>query len=165
MLKGRNYTAIKEKATHMPIRLPAVALLTAVTLTALGTDVSIGDLRARAVPPDQPNSAVFMSIENQSDEQRALVGAESAASQIVELHTHLEEDGVMRMRRVEKLKVPAGETVTLEPGGLHVMLIGLKQPLEPGDTLDLTLIFEDGSRIPVQAPVRRMEVPIQHEAH
>lgn len=148
-----------------PTRLPAAALLTAVSVTALGADVSISDLYARAVPLGQPNSVVFMSIGNQSDEQQALVGAESTTSQIVELHTHLEEDGMMRMRRIEKLEVPAGEMVTLKPGGLHVMLIGLKRPLEPGDTVDLTLIFEDGSRIPVHAPVRRMEVPIQHTGH
>jgi copper(I)-binding protein len=55
--------------------------------------------------------------------------------------------------------------VTLKPGGLHVMLIGLKQPLEPGDMVDLALTFEDGSRIPVQAPVRRIEVPMQRTAH
>ncbi|NCC28249.1 MAG: copper chaperone PCu(A)C, partial [Gammaproteobacteria bacterium] len=86
-------------------------------------------------------------------------------SEVVELHTHVEEDGMMRMRRIEKIEIPAGETVTLKPGGLHVMLIGLKQPLEPGDTVDLALTFEDGSRIPVQAPVRRIEVPMQRTAH
>jgi copper(I)-binding protein len=141
-----------------PSPLLAAALLTAVSLAAQGADVSIGDPYARAVPPGQPNSAVFMSIANQSGQNQALVGAESAASEIVELHTHVEEDGMMRMRRIEKIEVPAGETVSLKPGGLHVMLIGLKQPLEPGEAVDLTLIFEDGSRTPVQAPVRRIEM-------
>jgi copper(I)-binding protein len=103
-----------------------------------------------------------MSLENQTGENQALVGAESAVSEVVELHTHVEEGGMMRMRRVDKIEVPAGETVTLKPGGLHVMLIGLKQPLEPGDAVDLTLIFEDGSRMPVQAPVRPIEVQMQH---
>ena len=53
---------------------------------------------------------------------------------------------MMRMRRIEKIEVPAGETVTLKPGGLHVMLIGLKQTLEPGDAVDLTLVFEDEAK-------------------
>lgn len=135
------------------------------SFSALGAEVAIGDPYARAVPPGQPNSAVFMSLENQTGDSQALVGAESAASEIVELHTHVEEGGMMRMRRIEKIEVPAGETVTLKPGGLHVMLIGLKQPLEPGDAVDLALIFEDGSRIPVQAPVRRIEVQMQHMNH
>jgi copper(I)-binding protein len=139
-------------------RLLAAALLTAVSLAAQGADVSIGDPYARAVPPGQPNSAVFMSLENRSGQTQALVGAESGVSEIVELHTHVEEGGMMRMRRIEKIEVPAGETVTLKPGGLHVMLIGLKQTLEPGDAVDLTLVFEDGSRMPVQAPVRRIEM-------
>jgi periplasmic copper chaperone A len=142
--------------------LLAATLVTAISFSALGAEVSIGDPYARAVPPGQPNSAVFMSLENQTVKNQALVGAESAVSEIVELHTHVEEGGMMRMRRVEKIEVPAGETVTLKPGGLHVMLIGLNQPLEPGDAVDLTLIFEDGSRMPVQAPVRRIEVQMQH---
>ncbi|SDW55539.1 copper chaperone PCu(A)C [Thiocapsa roseopersicina] len=145
--------------------LLAATLFTALSFSALGAEVSIGDPYARAVPPGQPNSAVFMSLENQTGENQALVGAESAVSEVVELHTHVEEDGMMRMRRIEKIEVPAGETVTLKPGGLHVMLIGLKQPLEPGDTVDLTLTFEDGSRIPVEAPVRRIEVQMQRTAH
>ncbi|MFB1489825.1 MULTISPECIES: copper chaperone PCu(A)C [unclassified Thiocapsa] len=141
------------------------AISFAASFSALGAELSIGDPYARAVPPGQPNSAVFMSLENQTAENQALVGAESAVSEIVELHTHVEEGGMMRMRRIEKIEVPAGETVTLKPGGLHVMLIGLKQPLEPGDAVDLTLIFEDGSRKPVQAPVRRIEAPMKHMNH
>jgi copper(I)-binding protein len=123
-----------------------------------GAEVAIGDPYVRAVPPGQANSAVFMSLENRSDQDQALVAAESDVSEIVELHTHIEEGGMMRMRQIEKIDVPAGETVILQPGGLHVMLIGLQQALEPGQTIDLTLVFEDGSRMPVQAPVRRIEM-------
>ncbi|EGV18212.1 copper chaperone PCu(A)C [Thiocapsa marina] len=145
--------------------LLAATLFGVLSFSALAAEVSIGDPYARAVPPGQPNSAVFMSLENQTEAPQALIGAESAVSEIVELHTHVEEDGMMRMRRIEKIEVPAGETVTLKPGGLHVMLIGLKQTLEPSDTVDLTLIFEDGSRIPVQAPVRRIDMQMQHMNH
>jgi periplasmic copper chaperone A len=140
----------------------AAALLTTLAVAAHGAEISIGDPYARAVPPGQPNSAVFMSLENRSGEDQAVVSAESAVSEIVELHTHVEEDGMMRMRRIEKIEVPAGETVTLRPGGLHVMLIGLKQGLEPGDVVDLTLLLEDGTRTAVQAPVRRIEMQQMH---
>jgi copper(I)-binding protein len=145
------------------LRLLAAALLTTLSIAAQAADVSIGDPYARAVPPGQPNSAVFMSLENLSDRDQALVAAESPVSEIVELHTHVEEGGMMRMRRIDKIDIPTGETVTLQPGGLHVMLIGLKQPLDAGDTVDLTLVFEDGSRSTVQAPVRRIEM--QHMKH
>lgn len=145
------------------LRLLAAALLTTLSIAAQAADVSIGDPYARAVPPGQPNSAVFMSLENLSDRDQSLVAAESPVSEIVELHTHVEEGGMMRMRRIDKIDIPTGETVTLQPGGLHVMLIGLKQPLDAGDTVDLTLVFEDGSRSTVQAPVRRIEM--QHMKH
>ncbi len=144
-------------------RLLAAALLTTLSVAAHSVEISIGDPYARAVPPGQPNSAVFMSLENPSGEGQALVGAESNVSEFVELHTHVEEEGIMRMRRIDKIEVPAGATVTLQPGGLHVMLIDLKQPLDEGDVVDLTLIFEDGSRSSVQAPVRRIQM--QHMNH
>jgi periplasmic copper chaperone A len=143
--------------------LLAAALLASLSMATQGAEMAIGDPYARAVPPGQPNSAVFMSLENRSDQDQALVAAESDVSEIVELHTHVEEGGMMRMRQIEKIDVPAGETVTLQPGGLHVMLIGLQQALEPGQTIDLNLVFEDGSRIPVQATVRRIEM--QHKHH
>jgi len=143
--------------------LLAAALLASLSMATQGAEMAIGDPYARAVPPGQPNSAVFMTLENRSDQDQVLVAAESDVSEIVELHTHIEEGGMMRMRQVEKIEVPANETVTLQPGGLHVMLIGLQQALEPGQTIDLTLVFEDGSRMPVQAPVRRIEM--QHKHH
>lgn len=143
--------------------LLAAAVLATLSIAAQGVEISIGDPYARAVPPGQPNSAVFMSLENRSGADQALVAAESGVSEVVELHTHVAEGGMMRMRRIEKIELPAGQSVTLQPGGLHVMLIGLKQPLDVGDVVDVTLIFEGGTRLPVQAPVRRIEM--RHMQH
>jgi copper(I)-binding protein len=78
-------------------------------------------------------------------------------AEVVELHTHVEEGGMMRMRRIERIALPVGESVQLQPGGLHVMLIGLKRDLHPGDLIDLTLVRDDGERIAIQAPVRKIE--------
>jgi copper(I)-binding protein len=119
--------------------------------------VVIDDPFARAVPPGQPNSAVFMALTNTGDAQRALVAAESDAAATVELHTHTMTDGMMQMRRIERIDLPAGERVTLKPGGLHVMLIGLAEQLTPGMDVALTLIFDDGSRADITAPVRRID--------
>ncbi|MCF7983873.1 MAG: copper chaperone PCu(A)C [Thiohalocapsa sp.] len=129
-----------------------------------GDALNVGDPYARAVPPGQPNSAVFMQIENGGSEDRALVSAQSPAADVVELHTHRMQDGMMQMRRVERIALPAGETVTLEPGGLHVMLIGLKQQLSPGDEVDLTLGLDDGSSVVLTAPVRKVE-PMSMKGH
>lgn len=143
--------------------LLVAAFLSALSVAARGADIAIGDPYARAVPPGQPNSAVFMSLENRTGVDRALMAAESPACETVELHTHVEEGGMMRMRRIEKIELPGGRTVMLEPGALHLMLIGLRQPLEAGDVVEVTLILDDGARLPVEAPVRR--IAVQHKGH
>lgn len=135
----------------------AGALLASASLTLDAAGLEVGDPYVRAVPPGQPNSAAFMSLRNTSDEDRALIGAESPAAKVVELHTHVEENGMMRMRRIERIALPAGETTTLAPGGLHIMLIGLQSELTLGQNVELTLIRDDGERLVIQAPVRRIE--------
>ncbi len=128
-------------------------------------NISVSEPYARAVPPGQPNSAVFMKLKNTGDADRALVNAQSPVAKVVELHTHIKDKGVMKMRRVEKIAVPAKTEVILKPGGLHVMLIDLKQDLKPGDTVPVTLLFDDGGNKDIQAPVRKlqMKMKMKHE--
>ncbi|MCG8429014.1 MAG: copper chaperone PCu(A)C [Chromatiales bacterium] len=118
----------------------------------------VSDPFVRAVPPGQKNSASFMKIMNHSGKDQAVVGAESPVAEVVELHTHTMVDGMMRMRQVEKIDLPAGETVVLQPGGLHVMLIGLKQDLMPGKDVDVTLKFDDGSTKQITAPIKKIQM-------
>jgi copper(I)-binding protein len=120
--------------------------------------IMVDDPYVRAVPPGQPNSASFMVLHNMSKKGSALTGASSSVAEVVELHTHTLEEGMMRMRKVEKIDLPAGEVVKLQPGGLHVMLIGLKQKLVPDEKVSLTLTFEDGSSLRVDAPVRKLQM-------
>jgi copper(I)-binding protein len=151
--------------------LLAAAVLCGVgaSLAFAGDAVSVKDPYARAVPPGQPNSAVFMEISNDGNDDRALLSATSGVADVVELHTHLMEEGMMKMRRVDQIDLPAGETVTLAPGGLHVMLIGLKQQLQPGDDVPLTLTLDDGSELSLTAPVRNVmpmgQMPETHGGH
>lgn len=119
----------------------------------------------RAVPPGQPNSAAFMELTNRSDADRALVAAASDAAAVVELHTHRMEDGMMVMRQVAQIDLPAGVPVVLAPGGLHVMLIGLKQQLQPGDAVELTLVLDDGEQVSVTAPVQAVQPPMHGHQH
>lgn len=135
------------------------AVLTGLAVTARAADIAVDDPYVRAVPPGQPNSAAFMALKNNGGDGRSLVGAESPAADVVELHTHVNEGGVMKMRRIERIELPAGESVSLKPGGLHVMLIGLKQPLAEGDVVDVTLNYDDGSKELVKAPVRKIAMP------
>lgn len=120
--------------------------------------VEISGAYVRAVPPGMPNSAAFMEIRNGSAEDRAVVGAESSVSEVAELHTHINDNGMMRMRQIDRIDLPAGETVVLQPGGLHVMLIGLKRQIKPDDQVRITLKLEDGSELAVDAPVRMLQM-------
>ncbi|MCU7883929.1 MAG: copper chaperone PCu(A)C [Candidatus Thiodiazotropha sp. (ex Lucinoma annulata)] len=123
-----------------------------------GDSIMVDDPYVRAVPPGQPNSASFMSLHNKSGQGYTLIGASTSVAEVAELHTHTMDGGMMRMRKVEKINLPAGERVSLQPGGLHIMLIGLKQKLVPDERVQLTLQFEDGSNLKVEAPVRKLQM-------
>ena len=143
------------------IGLFLAAFCQSVAAASLADGVRVDDPYVRAVPPGQPNSASFMVLHNTGEKGGALTGASSPVAEVVELHTHTMEDGMMRMRKVEKIDLPAGEVVKLQPGGLHVMLIGLKQKLIPDEKVQLTLIFEDGSSKQVEAPVRKLQMQMK----
>jgi hypothetical protein len=97
------------------------------------------------VPPNAGNTAVFFTWANEGDKPARLVGATSPAAGRVELHTHILEGGVAKMRKVEQFEVAAGETHRLEPGADHLMLLDLTGPIGPETTVDLVLSFADGS--------------------
>jgi copper(I)-binding protein len=132
--------------------MPAMALA-----QAAAERVEVQDAYVRAVPPGQANSAAFLTLSNADDSDHALVAGRSDAAKTVELHTHINDQGIMRMRRIDRIDLPAGSEQTLEPGGLHIMLIGLTRQLQSGEEVSLTLEFEDGSSVALQAPVRPIE--------
>jgi copper(I)-binding protein len=102
------------------------------------------------------NSAAYMIIRNTGSEPDKLIAASSDVAKTIELHTVVEEGGVMRMRQVEGgIDIPANGQVELKPGGFHVMLIGLTRDLNAGDSVQLTLTFEKAGQIPVTAQVRQ----------
>jgi copper(I)-binding protein len=98
-------------------------------------------------------SAAYMTLVNPTETPDRLLSAASPIAQTVELHAHLHEGGVMRMRPVAAIEVHPGEPAVLAPGGLHVMLIGLTRDLKRGETIRLTLSFEKAGRIEVDVPV------------
>lgn len=122
------------------------------TTTSTGSGITIVEPLARA---SIPNGAVYMTLTNGEESDDVLLKVETDAAQAAELHeTQIDEQGIMRMRPVDQLPLPAGESVSLEPGGKHIMLIDLKEGLTAGDTLRLTLTFE-------KAGTQTIEVPIQ----
>jgi hypothetical protein len=100
------------------------------------------------------NGAAYMIIANKGADADRLIRAESDAAKSVELHQTTVKDNVMAMSPVEAIEVPAKGQVELKPGGLHIMLVGLKQDLTMGDRVKLTLVFEKAGRIMVEAEVK-----------
>ena len=108
---------------------------------------------ARATPPGAKVGAAYFLIEASKAGGDTLIAAKADVAGRVELHTHLHEGGVMKMRQVPNVPVAAGGKVTFQPSGYHVMLIDLKQPLKEGDLLPITLVFEKAGEIKVEATV------------
>jgi periplasmic copper chaperone A len=110
----------------------------------------------RLPPPNLSVTAAYMTLSNSGNDDLTVVHAESPHAATVELHEHLQDPaGVMRMRQVRSLSLPAGGSLAMEPGGLHLMLIGLHQPLTEGGSVPVTLHLADGRRLEVAAEVRR----------
>jgi len=120
---------------------------------------------ARPTARSAPNGAVYLTIANTGSAPDRLVRAQAEVSARTELHTHLNEGGVMRMRPVAAIDIPAGGSAELKPGGLHVMLLGLKSPLVAGTRFPLTLTFERSAPMTVTVTVQRDAVPAGHGGH
>ena len=142
------------------IKTVLAALLALVTgaSAALAGDATIGPMkvehawaRASAGPA---NGAAYLTITNTGATADRLIAASGDVSKTAQLHNHINEGGVMKMRPVAAIEVAPGQTVTLAPGGYHIMLMGLKAPLKQGDSFPLTLSFEKAGAGQVQVDVQ-----------
>jgi copper(I)-binding protein len=144
-------------ATSMTMRVMAMVGLLFAGLTVAAAKqpggVTVANAWARATPGGAKNGAVYMSITAEPGAGDRLVAAKSEAARSVELHLSEDEGGVTKMRRLDALEVPAGQTVVLRPGGHHLMLLDLKRPLKATDQLKLTLVFEKAGEVTVEASV------------
>jgi len=131
--------------------------------TLLSSDIEIKDAYVRATPPGLVNSAAFMKVENNTSKDISIVKATSNLAKAVELHTHDMKDGVMKMYQVPKIDVPKNGQVELKPGGYHVMLIGLHNPLEKGKTASFSLEFSNGETKTITAPIKSVMGGMNHK--
>lgn len=120
---------------------------------ASNNGVTVAHPWTRATIAGSKNGAAFGEIKADKASADKLVGARSAAAARAEIHNHVMEKGVAKMRRVENVPIPAGKSVVLSPHGYHIMLLDLKAPLKEGDTLPLTLVFEKAGEITIEAAV------------
>jgi len=142
--------------------LLALALTLLCSSTAAALDYKLGALEigqpwARATPPSAPAGSGFLKITNTGSTPDRLVSASSPAAELVQVHEMKMDGNVMRMREVDNgLEIPAGGSVKLAPGGLHLMMMGLKGPLKQGTSVPVTLVFEKAGRIDVELTVEAM---------
>jgi copper(I)-binding protein len=142
------------------VRTFAAAVAIACAMTAFADGLMVEDAYARSAWPTAKTGAAFMLIVNHGEEDR-LIGVASPAADLVQLHTHVESgDGVMQMKHVEDgFTVPAHSTLSMERGGRHVMLMGLTAPLAQGDTVPVTLTFQNAGDMTIDVTVDLERMP------
>ncbi|WP_428644446.1 copper chaperone PCu(A)C [Roseibium sp.] len=140
----------------------AAAALAFVSLSALADDYKAGDLTlnhpwTRATPPNAKAGGGFVEIVNNGTETERLIAVSSNAAARTEIHEMAVTDGVMTMRPLAGgIDIPAGETVSLQPGGLHIMFMGLNEPFKEGTRIPVVLTFEKAGEVSVELAVDKM---------
>ena len=161
LLECRAIMPIK-KITPMP-RAIGFAMLSVMLVSgaAFADDYQVRMLRvsnpfARATPPGAKVAGAFMTIKNQGTETDRLVSASSPVAGLVEIHEMAMDGGMMKMRALKGIDLKPGATVELQPGGYHVMLEDLRQPLKQGDQVPVKLTFEKAGVLDIKVNVERM---------
>jgi len=146
----------------MLIRSLLAASLCLASIPAFAHDYTVGNLHivhpwSRATPQGAPVAGGYLSITNKGSKPDRLIGGSSEVSGRFELHEMATVDGVMRMRPLSKgLEIKPGETVKLEPGSYHIMLMDLKRPLKEGQLVSGTLEFENAGKVEIEYAVHGM---------
>ena len=115
---------------------------------------------AENIPPNRITAA-YLILQNHTSAPTTLVRVETDIARVVELHEMAHTDGIMTMRKIDRIDIPAKSSVALKPGGLHLMFIGLHKDLNAGDIVPITLHFNDNSQKTLMAPVKKPN----HHAH
>lgn len=116
--------------------------------------LTLSDLQVRATPPGVPTTAAYLTISNGGKAPDKLLSIDCACAASTMMHESQTVNGISSMSRVSEVAIPADGKVEFKPGGLHVMLVGLKAPLKAGGMQDMTLRFEKAGVVKVGFPVR-----------
>jgi copper(I)-binding protein len=132
----------------------AALMVVAAACSSTSDAVTIDDPWGRPSPTSTGNAAFYMAVTGGETDDR-IASASSPSCEVTELHETTMQDGVMSMQeQTEGIPIPAGSTVMLEPGGLHVMCIGVQKALVAGETVNVQLEFENAGAVTVQAEIR-----------
>jgi periplasmic copper chaperone A len=133
--------------------LKYVYIIVSMTFTMLAhADLKVSDAWVKPTVPGQPVAGAYMTLA--SDKDVDLVEASSTAAGKVEIHSMTMEGNIMRMKKLERLKIEAGKPVQLKPGGFHIMLIDLKQQIKEGDVIPINLVSQDGVGKKITLPIK-----------
>ena len=150
----------------------AFVVMSGLSGTANASDVfSFSDMQIRATVPGMKTSAAYVEITNNGALDDRLIAAQAAIAQRVEIHSMEMDGGVMRMRAVDGgLVIAAGDSVTLAPGGLHIMLMGLNTDLRAGSQHEIMLVFEKAGQVTLTATAQlpaeiKMTMPGHEASH
>lgn len=116
--------------------------------------IMVEDSWARATAGPAKAGAAYLTIANMGHDTDRLIAAKSELANRTEVHNHIMEDGVMKMRHVQAVEVSPGTPIILQPGGLHIMFMGLKKPFVKGETLPMTLVFEKAGEVDIEFVVQ-----------
>ena len=151
-------TLLTARSAHVAAAVAVAAGICLGTSGALAqsTTLAVHDAWVREPVGGRAMTAAFAVVENTGPVTRAIVSATADVAEKVELHEMKMVDAMMRMSPVKQIDVPAGGKVELRPGGLHLMLFGLRNTPKVGDDVRLTLTFDDGTTVAVTAAVRKL---------
>jgi copper(I)-binding protein len=116
-------------------------------------DIEVSDAWSRATPPAAKTGVAYVTVTNQGREADRLVAVEATGAPRAEMHMHVMDGDIARMRPVQAVDVPPSETIVFRPGGLHIMLVDLDGPLKEGESFPLTLVFERSGRVTLGASI------------
>lgn len=137
----------------------ALVALTLIAMPALAAPVTVGGLTldamwTRATPPGAPSAGGYLTITNAGSEADTLIAVASPVAGMADVHVMETKDGVMTMHGLDGgLAIPPGQTVTLAPGGFHIMFMGLTGALKQGETLPVTLTFAKAGEVETSFPI------------
>ncbi|MBU3005137.1 copper chaperone PCu(A)C [Paraglaciecola arctica] len=145
--------------------LRLIAFFCGFVTCVLHAEVIVSNATVRLLPPGVPNTAAYFSIENRSDSNLVLVAASADFASKAEIHNHVMVNNMMSMQQQSEVVIGPGESVQFSPGGLHIMLFGLKQALHEGQTLTFTLLTKTQKPITIEASVVSAIQPSAHKHH
>jgi hypothetical protein len=160
---------LTEEKIMIRMTLIAASLIAVAAQAAWAEDakpaIAVTNAWARAMPAGAKTGAAYVTVANKGSTDDKLLSVSTPVATTAQLHTTIDDNGVMKMRPVSAIDVKPGATVTLKPGGMHLMLMGVKQPLTEGHSFPLTLTFAKAGKIETTVEVKKAGAMGSMEMH